>query len=65
MSLDGSTGTLCRRIRDMANKSEESVSPEGMLLGGGSRGKWGTAAIWDVRRPANDAIVVSDMQKAA
>ena len=47
----------------MANKSEESVSSEGMLLGGGSRGKWGTVAVLDVCHPANDAIVVSDMQE--
>ena len=41
----------------MANKSEEPVSSEGMFLGGGSRGKWGTVAVLDVCRPANDAIV--------
>lgn len=47
----------------MGNKSEESVSAKGMLLGSGSRGKWGTVAVWDVCRPANDAIVVSDLQE--
>ena len=47
----------------MANKSEESMSSEGMLLGGGSRGKWRTAAVEDVHHPANDAIVVSGMQE--
>ena len=49
----------------MANKSEESMSSEGMLLVGGSRGKWGTAVVLDVCHPANDAIVVSDMQERA
>ena len=51
------------RIRDMANKSEESVPSEGMILGGGSGGKWGTVAVEDMRRPANHAIFVSDMQE--
>ena len=45
----------------MDNKSEESVSSEGVLLGGGSRGKWRTVAVEDMRRPVNDTLVVSDM----
>ena len=47
----------------MANKSEESVSSEGMLSGGGLRGKSGTVVVWDVRHPSIGTIVVSDMQE--
>ncbi len=47
----------------MANKSEEPVSSEGMFLGGGSRGKWGTAAVVDVCHPSIGTIVVPDMQE--
>ena len=47
----------------MANKSEESVSSEGMLLGGGSRGKWGTGVVVDMRHPSIGTIVVSDMHE--
>jgi len=47
----------------MDNKSEESVSSEGMLSGGGSRGKWGAAVVLDVRHPAIGTIVVSNMQE--
>ncbi len=47
----------------MDNKSEESVSSEGMLLGDGSRGKWGTVVVWDVHHPSIGTIVVSDMQE--
>ncbi|MFB3082351.1 MAG: hypothetical protein ACE1Z4_02685 [Gammaproteobacteria bacterium] len=46
----------------MANNSKESVSSEGMLLGSGSKGKWGTVDVWDVRHPANDAIVRLGLQ---
>ncbi len=46
----------------MDNKSEESVSSEGMLSGGGSRGKWRIVAVLDVCRPANDVIVRLGLQ---
>ena len=49
----------------MANESEESASSKGMLLGVDRGGKWRTAAVGDVCRPANNAIVVSAMQERA